>query len=482
MSETVFEAVIGLEVHIQLSNQTKMFAPESFTFGSDANHHVSEVSMAHPGALPRTNKRAIRLASKLGLALNCQINSPAFFDRKNYFYPDLPKGYQISQDSHPICGPGHVSFPMPDGSIKKIRIHHMHLEEDAGKSIHDVTDYHSMVDLNRAGAGLIEMVTQPDLKSPEEAAAFLMEIRRIVRYLNISEGNMQEGNLRCDANVSVKPLGQEKLGTRVEIKNINSFNFLSKAIQYEIDRQIQHIKDGGSITQETRTYDPVKNRTSSMRDKESADDYRYFPEPDLQPVEVSEEEQMVLKKEIVKLPSEKYQEYRGLNFAHNESMALIEEYAFSAYFDEISQLSKESKEAANWMLGSVKAWLNENGTDMNSFPIPSQHMALFIQMVKSAKVPRHLAKEQLFPAMLKEPQKSPAELATSLNLATESNEGELEKVVTSIFEAHPNEAERFRNGQKKLQGFFVGQIMKAMKGKADPKAVNKILAKMASKK
>ncbi len=480
MSASPYEVVIGLEIHIQLATQSKIFAPEAFTFGKAANHQVSVVSMAHPGALPLTNSEAVYYAVKLGLAMGCPINSPAYFDRKNYFYPDLPKGYQISQDRRPICGPGKVSFPDREGSIKEVRIYHIHLEEDAGKSIHALSLHHSMIDLNRAGAGLVEMVTQPDLRSPDDAAALMMEMRRVVRYLNISDGNMQEGNLRCDANVSLRPQGQKEYGTRVEIKNINSFSFLSKALQFEIQRQAQLLDRGESIVQETRTYIPEKNRTSSMRDKETADDYRYFPEPDLPPVHVSTELQDEIRVSLPTLPSEKYREYQNLGISHNEVLALIEEVNFSSYYERLLDLGVEAREAANWMLGPVKAYLNEKQIDTEAFPLSAKGLHALIRLMEEGKINRHIAREQIFPMLMKNPDLSPMKIAEDGGFLTEKDDDELMSLIWQVLEDHPEERDRFKEGQKKLRGFFVGKIMKASKGKADPKRVNELLEKAIS--
>ncbi|MCI4669335.1 MAG: Asp-tRNA(Asn)/Glu-tRNA(Gln) amidotransferase subunit GatB [Bacteroidia bacterium] len=481
MVQTPYQTVIGLEIHIQLSTQSKIFAPEKFSFGQKPNHQVSLVSMAHPGSLPRINEAAIQSAIKLGLALDCSIQSPTYFDRKNYFYPDLPKGYQISQDAKPICGPGKVQFPDNQGNIKEIRIHHIHLEEDAGKSIHELSPHYSMVDLNRAGAGLLELVTQPDLESPEDAAALLMEMRRIVRYLGISDGNMQEGNLRCDANVSLKPWEQKELGTRVEIKNINSFSFLTKALEFEIKRQTEYLQEGKKIIQETRTFNPSNGRTSSMRDKESADDYRYFPEPDLLPIKISPENLDKVKRVLPKLSSKRYQDYRKNQIAHNEALTLIEDQKLADYFDQLSAITGNFKEALNWILGPVKAHLNEENISIAEFPLEVHKLAELLSMILEGKITRHLAREKAFTLMLASPNEGIKEIAKEHDLIQENNEDELEELILKILKENPNETERFKSGQKKLQGFFVGKIMKASKGKANPKKVNEVLRRLIAK-
>jgi len=382
-----YETVIGLEVHIQLSTLRKVFAPEDFVFGSEPNHHVSPVSMAHPGALPTPNLKCLRHIIKLGLAIGCEITPISYFARKNYFYPDLPKGFQLTQDTLPICGEGKMEITISGKHKKEIQIERIHLEEDAGKSIHDIHPTQTLIDLNRAGVGLAELVTKPDLRSAEEAGAFLAEIRRIVRYLQISDGNMEEGSLRCDANVSVMPRGSDTYGTRVEIKNINSISQVIKAISYESKRQMRCLEAGESLTQETRTWDVQKGKSFPMRDKETADDYRYFPEPDMQPVKVSKELLEELAAEIPRLPQERVEIYKKTYKIHkNEAQTLADQREFSDYFETLIKYTDSPKSAANWMLGAVRSHLNETSTDISQFPLSPEHFSSLIKRATEKKV------------------------------------------------------------------------------------------------
>ncbi|MCB0838697.1 MAG: Asp-tRNA(Asn)/Glu-tRNA(Gln) amidotransferase subunit GatB, partial [Bacteroidetes bacterium] len=408
-----YQTVIGLEIHAQLQTESKIFAHEGFVFGSPPNHFVSPVSVAHPGALPFINQKCIELAIRMGLATHCKINQETWFARKNYFYPDLPKGYQLSQDKQPICVDGYLEIKLPDEPWRKIDIERIHLEEDAGKSIHDQDPSESFIDLNRAGVGLIEIVTRPDLRSAEEAGAFFAEVRRIVRYLDICSGNMEEGSLRCDANVSVMLKGSETLGTRAEIKNMNSINQLIRAVKYEADRQIEVIESGGKIIQETRTWDVNKQITASMRHKETADDYRYFPEPDLQPLLISQEYLENIEAELPKLPGDLFKEYHEeMGIPFNEAMTLVEQKSFSDYYEELRKITKYPKAGANWVLGPVRGFLNENNLEIEQFPLSPKQIAELIQLVKEGKVSFIAAKEQVFPNMVTSPEKTALKVAT----------------------------------------------------------------------
>ncbi|TAE50913.1 MAG: Asp-tRNA(Asn)/Glu-tRNA(Gln) amidotransferase subunit GatB [Bacteroidetes bacterium] len=472
-----YEPVIGLEVHIQLLTGSKFFSTEGFAFAAPPNHFVSPVTMAHPGALPSVNAECISHALTIGLATHCHIQRSCFFDRKNYFYPDLPKGYQLTQDRKPLCLDGYLEVPMPDGSLQRIRIQRIHMEEDAGKLLHDQEDKRSYVDLNRAGVGLVELVTYPDIRSAEEAGAMLAEIRRLVRYLGICDGNMEEGSLRCDANVSVRPAGEEKLGTRTEIKNLNSISFLVKAIQYETARQIREIGEGNQIRQETRTWDAARQITLPMREKESADDYRYFPEPDLQPLLIPQETLDQIRKTLPTLPAERFSDYHHrLKLSYNEALTLADQRSFSDYFETLRTLCSDEKSAANWMLGPVRTWLNEAGADIEAFPVPAAHFAAMLQMVSDGGISLHIAREQLFPAMLESPATPPAELAAKLGLLGSNGGDQLKEVIMSVMAEHPEEVARFRGGKKALMGFFVGQVMRKAQGKADPQQVNQWVA------
>jgi aspartyl-tRNA(Asn)/glutamyl-tRNA(Gln) amidotransferase subunit B len=470
-----FEAVMGLEVHVQLGTQSKIFATESFAFGGFPNSHVSPISMAHPGALPSINEACVRSAIKLGLATHCRIAPFTYFARKNYFYPDLPKGYQLSQDQDPICQEGHLELKLESGN-RNIRIHRIHLEEDAGKSIHDQDPHYSLIDLNRAGVGLVEIVTHPDFRTLEEVTVFLTEIRKLVRYLEISDGDMEKGNLRCDANVSIRPRGEEKLGTRVEIKNLNSMRNASRAIAYEIERQVSVVEQGGKIEQETRTFHVDTGATSPMRDKETADDYRYFPEPDLLPLQLEAEVLEEIRKEIPALPWERHQRYtQEFGLEADKAETLTERRESAEYFEALLAAGLEARLASNWQLGPIRSYLNDQQIDIDRFPIPPQQMAALAQLVEHKQVTLKVAKGQLFEAMLESPQATPLALARQLNLLLESQEDELEAAMKQLTEQFPEETARYRKGQKKLAGFFVGQLMRKFKGKADPKEVNRVV-------
>lgn len=474
-----YTTVIGLEIHVQLLTQSKIFGNEGFAFGSPPNHHVSVITMAHPGALPSINAACISHAVKIGLATHCEINRNSFFARKNYFYPDLPKGYQMSQDTDPICTGGYLNILSDNDQWKKIAIHRIHLEEDAGKSIHDQHPAESYIDLNRAGVGLIEIVTDPDIRQAEDAGTFLGEIRRLVRFLQISDGNMEEGSLRCDANISVMPVGSKEYGTRVEVKNMNSINHLIRAINYERDRQIDLIESGGSVVQETRTWDMNTLRSSPMRHKETADDYRYFPEPDLLPLGITEEYLEEIRKQIPRLPQELYQEYtETLGISHNEAMTLTDEKGFSDYFESLRQITPLQKDAANWMLGPVRAWLNEQNAHIEEFPLQPQKIADLLQLVADEKISNSAAKDQVFPEMIQSPEAAPAGIAGKLNVMLVSDQNAVESVMAGLIDEFPDETAKYRSGKKGLKGFFVGKIMREFKGKANPKEVNEVVERM----
>ena len=471
-----YQPVIGLEVHIQLNTRSKIFSTEGFSFGSPPNHLLSPITLAHPGALPSINHQAIRHAIKLGLAMNCEISSQTFFDRKNYFYPDLPKGYQISQDRIPICIGGYLDL-CREGKERRIRLDHIHLEEDAGKSIHHGNPTFTQVDLNRAGMGLLEMVTLPDLRSADEACAFALEIRKLARYLEISEGNMEQGHLRCDANISVMKKGAKEYGTRVEVKNINSVSFMGKAIEYEIERQIGLLEAGKAVEMQTRTWVAEKGLTAPMREKETADDYRYFPEPDLLPVRITEEQKEELKQTLPVLPQARmktYQEEWKIPF--NEASALVEDRSFSDFFETLCQEDVPPKAAASWMLGPVKTYLNEHGGTISSFPVSSTQLCALIQLIDAGKLTHDAAKRFIFPALLADPEVTPEEIARKMDLWVDRSGTEVNAFIEQLILDHPDEVRRYSEGKKGLMGFFVGKVMKAFKGKVNPKEVNKLLS------
>lgn len=474
-----YEAVIGLEVHAQMLTKTKAYSNDVNEYGARPNTNISAVTLGHPGTLPKMNKKTIEFAIKLGLALNCEIADHQYFARKNYFYPDLPKGYQITQDKTPICTNGHVDLKLGDGVVKKIGITRIHMEEDAGKSIHDVDVYDTLVDLNRAGTPLLEIVTEPDLRSGDEAYAYVTEIRQLVRYLEICDGNMEEGSLRCDANVSVRLKGAEEFGTKVEVKNMNSIRNVQRAINFEIERQIEMVEKNEPIAQETRSFDAVNTRTISMRTKEAANDYRYFPEPDLQPLSVTKEHVQAVKDEMPVLPNALFEKYtKELSLSDYDASNIISTKPFAAYFELLIQYTKNYKVAANWMNGDVRSYLNQQGKTIEEFPITPEKLAALIALIDEGKVSNTIASQKLFPALLENSEKSPQAIAEELNLVQDSDESSIKGFIDEVIKQHPAEVERYKGGEKQLVGFFMGQLMKVSKGKADPKAANKLMREM----
>jgi aspartyl-tRNA(Asn)/glutamyl-tRNA(Gln) amidotransferase subunit B len=470
-----YETVIGLEVHAQLQTVSKLFCGDSIAFGAEPNTHVSPITLGHPGTLPKMNKKAIEFAIKMGLACHCEIEKHNYFARKNYFYPDLPKGYQVSQHTTPICKNGYVPIKV-DGKEKNIRLNRIHMEEDAGKSIHDLDEANTCIDYNRAGTPLIEIVTEPDLRSADEAFAYVTEIRKLVRYLEICDGNMEEGSLRCDANISVRLKGETKLGTRVEVKNLNSIRNVKRAIEIEEKRLIDIIEGGGTVTQQTRSFDAGYNTTFSIRDKEDADDYRYFAEPDLTPFHLQDEFIDKIKKSIPALPEERIKKYtEAFQLSDYDAAVLTDEKAFAEYFETIIQHTKNYKAAANWMLGPIKTWLNDEGKEITDFPLAPSQIASVITMIDEGKLSFSAASSKLFPQLIKEPSANTEELATRLNLLQESNVSAIEPIINSVLEKQATKVAEYKKGKKGLLALFVGDVMKQTKGKADPKVVNELL-------
>lgn len=477
-----YETVIGLETHVQLSTQSKAFCADNAAFGGAPNTHISAISLGHPGTLPRLNNRQIEFAIRLGLALGCTINQRNAFDRKNYFYTDLPKGYQITQDRAPICLGGSVEIEV-NGKTKSIRLHHIHMEEDAGKSIHDQDPKNTLVDLNRAGVPLLEIVSEPDLRSGEEVDAFMTAMRQLVRYLEISDGNMQEGSLRCDCNVSVRLKGAEAYGERCEIKNMNSMRYARKAIKFETTRQIDLIERGGKVQQQTLNFDPVTGRTSPLRTKENAHDYRYFPDPDLPPIVISDEMIEKVKAAMPPLPKELRQRLKnefGLN--DYDTNLLTEEKTTAFFFLNLSEKTKNYKAAANLIINKINPFLTENKMDLANFPISAKHLATLIQLIDDGKVNHSTAYQQLFPAMIEQPKASPADLAQKMNLIQSADEDFLKTIVEEVVAKFPDKVKIYQKGKKGLIGFFMGEVMRAAKGKADPKATNALLREVLEKK
>ncbi len=470
-----YEVVVGLEVHAQLKTQSKAFAPEDNTFGAEPNTRVSIVSLAHPGAMPKLNEKMVHYALRLGLACGSTMNTKHYFDRKNYFYPDLPKGYQISQDKKPICVGGKLPVRLADGSLQHFQLHHIHMEEDAGKSIHTSEVADTLVDFNRAGVPLLEIVTEPVMRSGEEAYLFMQEIRRLVRYLDICDGNMEAGSLRCDANISVRKPGAP-LGTKVEIKNMNSIRNVKRAVEYEAERQVQVLEAGGKIQQETRTFDVNTGKTYGLRVKESLNDYRYFPEPDLSPILISEDQLQAIQQDLPALPWELFTQFTtAYQLSDYDASLLIEDQALAQYFLEVAQHNSNYKAIANWLSVEMKSYLNENNLEVSDFPVLATALAALIQLVDSQKINHSLAAQKLLPLMIQFPEKEVAILAKENDLLQQSDSGTLEAVIQEVLQAFPDKVKAFKKGKKGLQGMFMGEVMKRTKGKADPKLTQKLL-------
>ncbi len=470
-----YEAVIGLEVHAQLLTESKIFCSCSTQFGADPNTQVCPVCLGMPGVLPVLNKKAVEYTIKTGLAMNCRIAHYSRFARKNYFYPDLPKGYQISQYELPLCEDGYLEI-MVDGKKRKIRIKRIHLEEDAGKNIHDPSGY-SFVDFNRTGVPLMEIVSEPDIRSPKEAALYMKKLRAILRYLGVCDGNLEQGSLRCDANVSVRPVGSTEFGVKTEIKNINSFRFVEKALEYEIKRQIKLLENGEKIIQETRLWDSQTGTTQSMRSKEEAHDYRYFPEPDLVPVVVSEEWIEKIKKDMPELPDQKIERFiKEYGLPQYDAEILTEEKPLSEWFEEAVKLGGKPKEVANWIMVELLRLLNEEGKTINECSLKPVQLVELIDLINKGKINRNTAKE-VFEEMFKTGKTAEA-IVKEKGLTQISDDSVIIEAIKEVMDKNPKEMERFKNGEEKLLGFFVGQVMKITKGKANPKIVNELILKI----
>ncbi len=481
-----WETVIGLEVHVQLSTKSKIFSGASTTFGAAPNTQACAVDLALPGTLPVLNEEAVISAIKFGLAVNAEISRESVFDRKNYFYPDLPKGYQTSQMDIPIVGPGVLDIQLGDGTSKRIRIHHAHLEEDAGKSLHEGSfDSHghgmSGIDLNRAGTPLIEIVSEPDMRSAEEAVAYLKKIHSIVTYLGISDGDMSQGSLRCDANVSVRRKGDEKLGTRTETKNLNSFRFIERAIHVETQRQIDVLEDGGTIRQETRLYDSERNETRPMRSKEEANDYRYFPCPDLLPVAIEDSLIEQLRNKLPEPPDAKRARFeKDYGLSSYDADVLTTEREIADYFEETSSAARDAKLAANWIMGELMGRINKEGLAFSKTPVSAAQLGGLIQRIRDNSISGKIAK-QVFEALWNGEGSDADAVIEAKGLKQVSDSGELEKMIDDVLAANPDQVEQFQSAddkkRKKMLGFFVGQIMKASQGQANPGMVNQLLNK-----
>ena len=471
-----FETVIGLEVHAQMLTDTKIFCGCSTKFGGAPNSHACPVCLGMPGVLPVLNKKVVEYGMKMALATNCTINPSNSFARKNYFYPDLPKGYQISQFAYPLAEHGYISLET-NGEQKKIGITRIHMEEDAGKLMHDENNPSSYVDLNRTGVPLIEIVGEPDIRSPEEAAEYLKRLHEILVYLEICDGNMEEGSFRCDANVSIRPMGQKEFGTRTELKNMNSFRNVQRALEYEVKRQQYLVENGQKIVQETRLWDDAQGVTNSMRSKEEAHDYRYFPDPDLVPVMVDEAWIVKIRKELPELPLVKRERFvKEYQIPVYDAGVLTAEKALAEYYEEVVRLCGKPKQASNWVMGDVLRFLNEEKRNIRQCPITAKSLADMIKLIEEGAISGKMAKD-VIEEMYKSG-KPPQDIIKEKGLVQITDEGELIKTITAIIETNPNQFKDFRGGKEKLFGFFVGQVMKATQGKANPHLVNDLLKKM----
>ncbi|XKE46689.1 Asp-tRNA(Asn)/Glu-tRNA(Gln) amidotransferase subunit GatB [Halomonas organivorans] len=474
-----WETVIGLEVHVQLATRSKIFSGASTAFGAEPNTQACAVDLGLPGVLPVLNEQAVAMAVQFGLGIHAEIPEVSVFDRKNYFYPDLPKGYQTSQMYHPIVGPGEVEITLEDGSTKAVRVHHAHLEEDAGKSLHE--DFHGMtgIDLNRAGTPLLEIVSEPDMRSAREAAAYLKAIHSIVTYLGISDGNMAEGSMRCDVNVSVRPRGETTFGTRAEIKNVNSFRFVERAIEYEVERQVELLEDGGEVVQETRLYDPEADETRSMRTKEEANDYRYFPCPDLLPVVLDQAYVDHLRDNLPELPAAKRARFQDeLGLSAYDAGVLSASRAMAEYFERVKAVCGDAKQAANWVQGELSGALNREGLAIADSPVSADQLGELIARVKDDTISGKAAK-QVFQALWHGEDESADAIIEAKGLKQVTDTGAIEAMIDQVIADSPAQVAQYRDAEPekrgKMIGYFVGQVMKASRGTANPQQVNALL-------
>lgn len=471
-----YEVVVGLEIHIQLLTKSKAYSSDSTEYGALPNSNISPISLGHPGTLPNFNKKTLEYGIRLGLACGSTIRVENQFARKNYFYADLPKGYQITQDTTPLCNGGEVLIKDDEGNDKKIGVTRIHMEEDSGKSIHDLDPFHSLIDLNRAGVPLLELVSEPDIRSAQEAYNYVTEIRKLVRYLEICDGNMEEGSMRCDANVSVRKKGSQAFGERTETKNLNSIRNVYRAIEFEAKRQIEVLEGGGIIHMETRGFDAVKGITISQRSKEMAHDYRYFPEPDLQRIFVKEEELNAVRNELPPLPNEVVNKLTSkFQLSEYDAGVITEDKDFALYYLDVCEHTKNYKAAANWMSGAVKSHLNDKALHINELEIKPEQIAELIEMVDSGATSNTIANQKIFPAMLDSPKSSPKALAEKNNWIQESDSDAIEQFIEEALSRYPEKVEEYRQGKTGLMGLFMGEVMKSSKGKADPKMASRIL-------
>jgi aspartyl-tRNA(Asn)/glutamyl-tRNA(Gln) amidotransferase subunit B len=470
-----YEAVIGLEVHAQLLTKSKLFCGDSTSFGAEPNTHISEITLAYPGTLPKLNKVAVDMAIRMGLACYCEIERTNYFARKNYFYPDLPKGYQVSQHTTPICKGGYINITTGGGN-RNVQLNRIHLEEDAGKSIHDLDELNTCVDYNRAGVVLIEIVSEPDMNNAEEAAAYVAELRKRVRYLKVCDGNMEEGSMRCDANVSIRLKGAKELGTKVEVKNLNSIRNMRKAIEYEINRMIELVEKGEAIQQQTRSFDATNDTTFALRNKEEANDYRYFTDPDIPPFVISDVQLEEIRRNMPALPEVLIEKYKSnLLLSDYDARIICDDEAMITYFENVIASTIHYKAAANWLLGPVKSYLNENGMEMGAFPVKPSTLATLIDLTESGKLSFSVASSRLLPKLIELNSDDPLELAIQMNLIQDADAGLIVAWVEEVLAKMPDKVAEYNKGKKGLIGLFMGEVKKISKGKADPKITTQLL-------
>lgn len=471
-----YEAVIGLEIHVQLLTKSKAYSNDTNAYGAEPNANISAITLAHPGVLPRFNEKLLEYAIRIGLATESDIREENQFARKNYFYADMPKGYQITQDETPICTNGFIRIKDAEGAEKKINLIRIHMEEDSGKSIHDQDPFNTLIDLNRAGVPLLEIVTEPEIRSSTEAYNFVTEVRKLVRYLEICDGNMEEGSMRCDANISIRPRGSETFGTKVEVKNMNSIRNVQRAIEFEINRQIELIEKGEEIDHETRSFDAPSGTTIGMRSKEEANDYRYFPEPDLLPVYVTENHIESIRTTMPPLPHELFEKYtQELKLSEYDATLLTDNKYVALYFEAMIAHNTNYKTCTNWLMGEIKGYLNEQGLSIQQFPVSPEQMLALIQLVEEGKVSNSVAAQKIFPELIKTPDQAPLAIAEALNLIQEGDDDALMAYVQEVIDQFPDKVAAYRGGKKGLLGMFMGEVMKRSKGKADPKKTNQLL-------
>ncbi|MBR9773485.1 MAG: Asp-tRNA(Asn)/Glu-tRNA(Gln) amidotransferase subunit GatB [Cytophagales bacterium] len=474
-----YELVIGLEVHAQLLTESKMYTADANSYGKMPNTNISVITLGHPGTLPKVNRKAVEYAVKMGLACNSSITRRNVFARKNYFYPDLPKGYQLTQDKNPICVGGFVPITLDSGEKKEVALTRIHMEEDAGKSMHLAGEVDTLVDFNRAGVPLIEIVTEPDMRSSEEAYKVLAEIKKLVVYLDVCDGNMEEGSLRCDANVSVRLKGDQELGKKVEVKNMNSFRNVARAIEHEFERQITLLEKGEEIISETRTFDAATGLTASMRTKEDLNDYRYFPEPDLSPVVISEEWLSSIKAELPVLPRELFDKFvNTYGLPEYDAGVLTDQKDIALWFESLCKHTNNYKAASNWMMGPIKSYLNELTLKIEDFPLNVSQIAALIALIDEGKVSFTVGSQKIYPQLIANPEKTPLEIAQELNLIQDSNEDSIKPLIEEVLSQNAAKVKEYKAGKKGLMGMFMGQVMKKSKGKADPKVASKILTEL----